>query len=106
MPLPAGTDAAVPVRCTLFDVLTLLCIPPGSYNDEVGQGPAPRRHAWTGKGTECHAPCTYFAAAIHRGLVPDPTQKGQAKSAEEELAEFLLQKEVAEREKAALAAKP
>jgi TRAP-type mannitol/chloroaromatic compound transport system permease small subunit len=44
--------------------------------------------------------------AFLRGLVPDPTQKGQAKSAEEELAEFLLQKEVAEREKAALAAKP
>jgi len=44
--------------------------------------------------------------AFLRGLVPDPTQKGQAKSAEEELAEFLLQKEVAEREKAALAGKP
>jgi hypothetical protein len=40
------------------------------------------------------------------GLIPDPTQKGQARSAEEELAEFLLQKEVAEREKAALAGKP
>jgi len=44
--------------------------------------------------------------AFLRGLVPDPTQKGQAKSAEEELAEFLLQQEVAEREKAALAGKP
>ena len=43
--------------------------------------------------------------AFLRGLIPDPTQKGQAKSAEEELAEFLLQKEVAEREKAALAGK-
>jgi len=44
--------------------------------------------------------------AFLRGLVPDPTQKGQAKSAEEELAEFLLQQEVAGREKAALAGKP
>ena len=44
--------------------------------------------------------------AFLRGLVPDPTQKGKAKSAEEELAEFLLQKEVAEREKAALGSKP
>ena len=44
--------------------------------------------------------------AFLRGLIPDPTQKGRAKSAEEELAEFLLQKEVAEREKAALAGKP
>ena len=44
--------------------------------------------------------------AFLRGLIPDPTQKGLAKSAEEELAEFLLQKEVAEREKAALAGKP
>jgi TRAP-type mannitol/chloroaromatic compound transport system permease small subunit len=44
--------------------------------------------------------------AFLRGLIPDPTQKGQAKSAEEELAEFLLQKEVAEREKAALEGKP
>jgi TRAP-type mannitol/chloroaromatic compound transport system permease small subunit len=43
--------------------------------------------------------------AFLRGLIPDPTQKGQAKSAEEELAAFLLQKEVAEREKAALAGK-
>ncbi len=44
--------------------------------------------------------------AFLRGLIPDPTQKGQVKSAEQELAEFLLQKEVAEREKAALAGKP
>jgi len=44
--------------------------------------------------------------AFLRGLIADPTQKGQAKSAEEELAEFLLQKEVAEREKAALGGKP
>ncbi len=43
--------------------------------------------------------------AFLRGLIPDPTQKAQAKSAEQELAEFLLQKEVAEREKAALAGK-
>jgi TRAP-type mannitol/chloroaromatic compound transport system permease small subunit len=43
--------------------------------------------------------------AFLRGLVPDPTRKVQAKSAEEELAEQ-LQKEVAEREKAALAGKP
>jgi TRAP-type mannitol/chloroaromatic compound transport system permease small subunit len=44
--------------------------------------------------------------AFLRGLIPDPTQKGQTKSAEQELAEFLLNKEVAEREKAALAGKP
>ena len=43
--------------------------------------------------------------AFLRGLIPDPTQKKQAKSAEEELADFLLAKEVAEREKAALAGK-
>jgi len=43
--------------------------------------------------------------AFLRGLIPDPTQKGQAKSAEQELAEA-LQREVAEREKAALAGKP
>ncbi|HEX4236265.1 MAG TPA: TRAP transporter small permease subunit [Caldimonas sp.] len=43
--------------------------------------------------------------AFLRGLIPDPTRKVQAKSAEEELAD-LLQKEVAEREKAALASKP
>jgi TRAP-type mannitol/chloroaromatic compound transport system permease small subunit len=45
-------------------------------------------------------------AAYLRGLIPDPTQKGQSRSAEEELAEFLLQKEVAEREKAAMAGRP
>jgi TRAP-type mannitol/chloroaromatic compound transport system permease small subunit len=44
--------------------------------------------------------------AFLRGLIPDPTRKLQVKSAEEELAEFLLQKEVAEREKATLAGKP
>ena len=44
--------------------------------------------------------------AFLRGLIPDPTQKAQVKSAEQELAEFLLQKEVAERERAALAGKP
>jgi TRAP-type mannitol/chloroaromatic compound transport system permease small subunit len=44
--------------------------------------------------------------AFLRGLIPDPTQKGQVKSAEQQLADFLLQKEVAEREKAALAGKP
>ena len=42
--------------------------------------------------------------AFLRGLIPDPTQKAQAKSAEEELAEMLA-KEVAEREKAVLAGK-
>jgi len=45
--------------------------------------------------------------AFLRGLIPDPTQKGQAKSAEEELAEFMLQKqEAVEREKTATAGKP
>ncbi len=44
--------------------------------------------------------------AFLRGLIPDPTRKLKAKSAEEELAEFLFQKEIAEREKAALAGKP
>jgi len=43
--------------------------------------------------------------AFLRGLIPDPTRKAQAKSAEQELAEA-LQKEVAERERAALAGKP
>lgn len=38
--------------------------------------------------------------AFLKGLIPDPTQKGQGKSAEEELAEFLQQKEVAAREAA------
>ena len=44
--------------------------------------------------------------AFLRGLVPDPTQKPRGKTAEEELAEFLLQKEVAAREWAAPASKP
>jgi TRAP-type mannitol/chloroaromatic compound transport system permease small subunit len=44
--------------------------------------------------------------AFLKGLVPDPTQKGQGKTAEEELADFLKQKEVAAREEAALRAKP
>jgi len=39
--------------------------------------------------------------AFLKGLVPDPTAKPQGKTAEEELAEFLLQKEVAAREAAA-----
>lgn len=39
--------------------------------------------------------------AFLMGRVPDPTQKSQGKSAEEELAEFLLAKEVATREAAA-----
>jgi TRAP-type mannitol/chloroaromatic compound transport system permease small subunit len=43
--------------------------------------------------------------AFLRGLIPDPTRRQQAKSAEEELAEFLLQKEVAAREQAALEAR-
>ena len=43
--------------------------------------------------------------AFLRGLVPDPTQKPEGKTDEEELAEFLLQKEVAAREQATLAAK-
>jgi len=45
--------------------------------------------------------------AFLQGLVPDPTQKPQgSKTAEEELAEVLLAKEVAAREAAALGAKP
>ena len=40
--------------------------------------------------------------AFLQGLVPDPTRKPQGKTAEEELADFLLQKEVAAREAAAL----
>ena len=36
--------------------------------------------------------------AFLQGLVPDPTKKQGSKTAEEELAEFLLQKEVASRE--------
>ena len=38
--------------------------------------------------------------AFLQGLIPDPSKKQGAKSAEEELAEFLLQKEVATREAA------
>jgi TRAP-type mannitol/chloroaromatic compound transport system permease small subunit len=38
--------------------------------------------------------------AFLQGLIPDPTQKSQGKTPEEELAEFLLHKEVAAREKA------
>jgi TRAP-type mannitol/chloroaromatic compound transport system permease small subunit len=44
--------------------------------------------------------------AFLQGLVPDPTQKTQGKTAEEELAEFLKQKEVSAREEAALRGKP
>jgi TRAP-type mannitol/chloroaromatic compound transport system permease small subunit len=44
--------------------------------------------------------------AFLKGLVPDPTQKGQGKTAEEELADFLKQKEVAARDEAALKGKP
>ncbi|MBX3618576.1 MAG: TRAP transporter small permease subunit [Rhizobacter sp.] len=40
--------------------------------------------------------------AFLRGLIPDPTKKLGVKTAEEELAEFLLKKEVAAREQAAL----
>ena len=36
--------------------------------------------------------------AFLKGLIPDPTLKSQGKTAEEELAEFLLQKEVTTRE--------
>ena len=42
--------------------------------------------------------------AFLRGLIPDPTQKPHGKTPEEELAEFLLQKEVAAREAVAAAA--
>jgi TRAP-type mannitol/chloroaromatic compound transport system permease small subunit len=44
--------------------------------------------------------------AFLKGLVPDPSRKPQGKTAEEELAEFLLNKEVAARDMAALARKP
>ena len=44
--------------------------------------------------------------AFLQGLIPDPTQKPEGKTAEEELAEFLLQKEVATREAARAGAKP
>lgn len=43
--------------------------------------------------------------AFLKGLVPDPTRKHAGKTAEEELAEFLLQKEVAAREAAATGAR-
>jgi len=43
-------------------------------------------------------------AAFLRGLVPDPSKKLGVKTAEEELAEFLLQKEVTAREAAQLGA--
>lgn len=43
--------------------------------------------------------------AYLKGLLPDPTRAHQAQSAEQELADFLLKKEVAAREEAALAAK-
>ncbi len=43
--------------------------------------------------------------AYLQGLIPDPTKKQGAKSAEEELAEFLQQKEVAAREAALLGAR-
>ena len=39
--------------------------------------------------------------AFLKGLIPDPSLKSQGKTAEEELADFLLQKEVRERELAA-----
>lgn len=44
--------------------------------------------------------------AFLKGLIPDPSQKAQSRSAEEELAEFLLKQEVAAREAAALEKKP
>jgi len=44
--------------------------------------------------------------AFLKGRIPDPTVKTQGKTDEEELAEFLLQKEVAAREAAATGAKP
>ena len=43
--------------------------------------------------------------AFLQGLIPDPSKKQGAKSPEEELAEFLLQKEVAERDAALLTAR-
>ena len=42
--------------------------------------------------------------AFLQGLIPDPSEKQGAKSPEEELAEFLLQKEVAARDAAMLGA--
>ena len=43
--------------------------------------------------------------AFLKGLIPDPSKKQGAKTAEEELAEFLLQKEVAAREAVLLGAR-
>lgn len=43
--------------------------------------------------------------AFLKGLIPDPTKKQGVKTPEEELAEFLLKKEVAAREQAALGSK-
>jgi hypothetical protein len=43
--------------------------------------------------------------AFLKGLIPDPSKKSGAKTPEEELAEFLLQKEVAAREAALLGAR-
>jgi TRAP-type mannitol/chloroaromatic compound transport system permease small subunit len=44
--------------------------------------------------------------AFLKGLVPDPSLKAQGKTAEEELADFLLEKEVKEREVAAAGKAP
>ena len=44
--------------------------------------------------------------AFLKGLIPDPSKKQGGKTPEEELAEFLQQKEVAAREAALLAARP
>ncbi len=44
--------------------------------------------------------------AFLQGLIPDPTKKQGSKTPEEELAEFLLQKEVATREAAQMGARP
>ena len=44
--------------------------------------------------------------AFLQGLIPDPTKKQGSKTPEEELAEFLLQKEVATRETAQMGARP
>ena len=44
--------------------------------------------------------------AFLQGLIPDPTKKQGSKTPEEELAEFLLQKEVAARDAARMGARP
>ena len=44
--------------------------------------------------------------AFLQGLIPDPTKKQGSKTPEEELAEFLLQKEVAARDSARMGARP